>query len=435
MSRSGRPVEPFRLTASEAARAIARGRLTSETLVRSCLERIEAHEAKVQAWAFLDPALAIRRARMLDRTRRSYGPLHGIPIGLKDIIDTADMPTEYNSRIYRGYRPAADAACVARLREAGAIILGKTATSEFAGLSPAQTRNPHDFRHTPGGSSSGSAASVGDLMVPAALGTQTGGSTIRPAAYCGAHAFKPSYRRIPVSGVKLIAPSYDTLGIISRSVDDLALLDAVLSGERAGRLRDQPIETLRVAYCETPFWPQADKSTHRALKEVAASLQHAGARVTQVELPPEIVTLSEGFYIVVSAEAVWSLGREYRENKELISSVMRRLIGQGAVMDGDRIQEIRRVQTICSIEVDRIFDRYDVVLTPAGPGEAPRGRGLGNNEFNRMWTAMHLPCLTLPVGRGANGLPIGVQLVGRRGDDRRLLMIGKQIEKIVALRK
>lgn len=425
------PHEPSLLTATEAARLIAKGGLTAEALVRSCLKRIESREAKVRAWAFLDPDLAIRQARRLDRLSKPAGPLHGIPIGVKDIIDTADMPTEYNSAFYRGHRPRQDAECVARLRAAGAIILGKTATSEYAGLSPAPTRNPWDLRHTPGGSSSGSAASVGDGMVPLALGTQTGGSTIRPASWCGAAAFKPSYARASLRGVKSLAASYDTLGLIARSIDDLALLDSVVVGEPARALRPPPTRSLRIGYCETPFWDQADPSTRRAMKTTAEALRNAEVKVGKVELPDEVVTLSGGFYIVVSAEAAWALGPEYDENRHLLSRQTRSMIEIGRSTKAEDVQRIRAAQVRCSLAVDRLFDRYDALLTPAAPGEAPRGRELGNNEFNRMWTAMHLPCLAIPAGRGLKGLPIGIQLVGRCGSDRALLALGKRVEAVM----
>jgi Asp-tRNA(Asn)/Glu-tRNA(Gln) amidotransferase A subunit family amidase len=426
-----RPNEPYLLTATEAVRLIASGDLTAEALVRSCLERIESREPKLRAWAFLDPDLAIRQARTLDRLSEPVGPLHGIPIGVKDIVDTADMPTEYTSAFYRGHRPRKDAECIARLRAAGAVIHGKTATSEYDGLSPAPTRNPYDLRHTPGGSSSGSAASVGDYMVPLALGSQTGGSTIRPASWCGAAAFKPSYARASLRGVKSLAASYDTLGLIARSIDDLALLDSVVAGEPTRPLRQPASHGLRIGYCETPFWEQAEPSTRRAMKRTAEALRKADSNVERVDLPDEVVTLSDGFYVVVSAEAAWALGPEYNDNKHLLRPQTRRIIEVGRSTKPEHVQKIRAAQMRCALAVDRLFDRYDALLTPAAPGEAPRGRELGNNEFNRMWTAMHLPCLATPAGRGLNGLPIGIQLVGRCGSDRALLAIGKRVEAII----
>jgi amidase len=422
-------VESFRLTATEARRRLAARTLTAEALVRSCLERIAARESKVHAWAFIDPEGAMRRARQLDRLRHPAGALHGIPIGIKDIIDTADMPTQYNSPIYCGHRPRRDADCVARLRKAGAVILGKTQTSEFAYKSPAPTRNPHNSAYTPGGSSSGSAAGVADLMVPLALGTQTGGSTIRPASYCGVFAFKPSYHQISVHGVKSVSASYDTLGLFSRSIDDLALLHAVLTGNIVYRLRPRPAAGLRVGYCQTPFWHKAHPSTRRAMMRTAQALRKTGIAVDEVDLPAEVVELSNGFGVIQAVEAAWAFGREYRKHLKLLSGHMRELITRGLSIDADVVQRIRAVQVHSSFAVDRLFDHYDALLTPAAPGEPGRGNALGNNEFNRMWTALYLPCLTIPAGRGPNKLPVGVQLIGRRNNDTALFAVGERIAR------
>ena len=424
-------MEFYRLTATEARRRIAAHKLTAEALVRSCLERIEARESKVHAWAFIDPEDAMRRARQLDRVRHPAGALHGIPIGIKDIIDTANMPTQYNSPIYRGHQPRRDADCVSRLRKAGAVILGKTQTSEFAYKSPAPTRNPHNPVYTPGGSSSGSAAGVADLMVPLALGTQTGGSTIRPASYCGVFAFKPSYRQISVRGVKSVSASYDTLGLFSRSIEDLALLYAVLTDKAVHGLRARPAARLRVGYCQTPFWHKAHHSTRRAMMRTAQALRKTGIAVHEVDLPVEVVELSNGFSIIQAVEAAWAFGREYRKHENLLSSHMRELINRGLTVDADVVQRIRAVQVHCCFAVDRLFDEYDALLTPAAPGEPGRGTALGNNEFNRMWTALYLPCLTIPAGRGPNKLPVGVQLIGRRNNDGALFEIGQRIARSV----
>jgi Asp-tRNA(Asn)/Glu-tRNA(Gln) amidotransferase A subunit family amidase len=419
------------LGAVEAARLIAAGELSAEELVRACIDRISERERLVRAWAFLDPDYAIRQARRLDRAKSPTGPLHGVPVGIKDIIDTADMPTEYNSAAYKGHRPRRDAECVARLRAAGAVILGKTQTSEFAYLHPAPTRNPHDPTHTPGGSSSGSAAGVADGMMPLALGTQTGGSTIRPASYCGAFAFKPTFHRVPVRGVKSLAASFDTVGEIARSVEDLMLLDGVLAGD-AGRPEPRtPRRALRIGYCRTPFWDQAEASTRSVLSRAARRLRASGATVEEVDLPPEFAPLSDGFYVVTGVEAVWAFGPEYRDRRAKLSPVMRRLLEDGRRIDADDVQRVREVQMHCALAVDRLFDRYDALLTPAAPGEAEKGNALGNNVFNRPWTALHLPCLTIPAGKGPAGLPVGVQFIGRRGTDRALLGLGQRVAGIV----
>lgn len=421
--------EFWRLGAADAARRIAAGILTSEALVRSCLERIAARERDVRAWAYLDASRAIREARRLDRARQPLGPLHGIPVGIKDIIDTADLPTEYNSRIYRGHRPRRDAECVARLRAAGAIILGKTETSEFAYLSPARTRNPHELRHTPGGSSSGSAAAVADCMVPLALGTQTGGSTIRPAAYCGAFALKPTYDCVPLRGVKALAPSFDTLGCIARSVTDLALLYTALTGERATHTASR--RKLRIGYCETPFWNKAQSETRVVLARTARALSRSGVDIERVALPDEAVALNDGFYIVVAAEAVYALGAEYRAHKRLLSKEARRLVEMGFAVEAADIQDVHRAQMHCALALERAFDKFDALLTPSAPGEPERGRALGNNEFNRIWTALHLPCVSIPAGSGPAGLPVGVQLIGRRNGDGALLAVAERVAAVI----
>lgn len=420
-----------RLSATEAARRIARGDISAVDLVSDCLARIAQRERTVRAWAFLDPEQALRQARQRDRAKRPLGPLHGVPVGIKDIIDTADMPTEYNSAIYRGRRPRRDAECVARLRAAGAVILGKTHTSELAYLHPAPTRNPHNPRHTPGGSSSGSVAGVADFMMPLALGTQTGGSTIRPASYCGVAAFKPSYQRVPIGGVKSLAPSFDTIGEVARSVEDLMLLDAVLSGDAAARGPAAGKRRPRIGYCRTPFWAQTQGSTRSALSNTARALRAAGFIVEDVELPRAFEPLSDGFSAIAAVEAVWALGPEYRDHRMKLSLEARRLVENGAGLDADAVQRVRAVQMECALGVDRLFERYDALLTPAAPGEAEKGDAVGNNVFNRPWTAMQLPCLTLPAGTGPAGLPVGIQLVGRRNADRALLALGRRIAALI----
>lgn len=385
----------------------------------------------MRAWSYIDAAGALRRARALDRAGRSVGPLHGIPVGVKDIIDTADMPTEYGSGIYRMHRPAHDAVCVARLRAAGAVIIGKTKTSEFAYLSPADTRNPHNIRHTPGGSSSGSAAGVAAGMMPLALGTQTGGSTIRPAAYCGVYAFKPTYGCLSLAGVKSLANSYDTLGLITRSVDDLALLFGALNPNCLPRPR--PPARLRVGYCQTPFWRLAEPATRRVLRDTAQTLATAGAIVEHVVLPSEVEGLNAGFYVVTAMEATWALHNEFARRRSALSVQVRKLVTTGFGLDAAEVQRVRRLQSACALAIDRMFDRFDVLLTPAAPGEPERGNALGNNEFNRCWTALHLPCITVPAGEGAQGLPIGIQLVGRRGADAALLAMAARVAHLVAI--
>jgi amidase len=416
------------LSASDATRLIAEGNITSEALVTSCLEHIQSREPVVQAWAYLDPDLALAQARACDRTE-PLGPLHGVPVGVKDIIETGDMPTEYGSAIYPGHRPQDDAICIARARAAGAVILGKTVSTEFAYLSLAKTCNPHNPDHTPGGSSSGSAAAVGDSMVPLAFGTQTGGSTIRPAAYCGAFGFKPTYNRVALTGIKPLSVSFDTLGMMARSVDDIALLDAALTGATTLEPQMSQSRSPRVGFCQTPFWDETEESTRRALADALAAHDANGVAVDEVALPEEISEVSAGHGLVMSVEAAFAFDREYREHRDGLSEHLRQLVEAGRAVAPNDVQRFHRVQVMCALAVDRLFDDHDVILTPNCPGEAEKGHAVGNNVFNRIWTAMHMPCLTIPSSTGPLGLPVGVQLVGRAGRDRKLLAFARQISE------
>ena len=333
------PPEPNELTAAEAARRIARGRLSSEALVAACLERIAAREPEVQAWAFLDAGLALGQARALDR-EPPRGPLHGVPVGIKDIFDTADMPTEYNSPIYRGHRPQWDAACVALLRRAGCVILGKTVTTEFASVHPARTRNPRNRAHTPGGSSSGSAASVADHMVPLALGTQTGGSTIRPAAFCGTVGCKPSFNSINRAGLKFAAESLDTIGLFAHSVEDAALGLHVLSGRALPGFEQAPARKPRIGVCRTPRWQDADAATRAMIEQAAARLAKAGARVADFELPQGCAQLFDDHAKIMDYETARALAWEYQNHPGQISASLRPRLEEGwrlprATYDGD----------------------------------------------------------------------------------------------------
>ena len=308
------------ITGSEAARRLAASETTSEALVAACLERIAERDEQVRAWAFIDRAAALAQARSLDRApRRSR--LHGVPFGIKDIIDTADLPTEYNSAIYRGHRPKADAACVTLLKQAGCVILGKTVTTEFANNHPSQTRNPHNGAHTPGGSSSGSAAAVADFMVPLALGTQTGGSVIRPAAYCGAYAIKPSFGAINRAGTKFLAESLDTIGIFARCAGDLALAMEVLTGRAGTR---PPAGAPRIGLCRTPRWSLADAATQANVEQAARALERAGAAVRDFELPAGSAELFDRHKVIMGYETARALGWEYRNHRSELSATLKR---------------------------------------------------------------------------------------------------------------
>lgn len=407
------------LTVTEIVAKIAAGEMTCEAVTRDCIERIIAREPVVKAWVKFNPELALAQAHALDREPRR-GPLYGVPIGIKDVIDTFDMPTEMGSPIYRGYRPTADAACVALLRRAGAVILGKTATCELAGMAPAATTNPHDPAHTPGGSSSGSAAAVADVMVPAALGTQTGGSVLRPSSFCGVFGYKPTYNTFNKAGLKPAAESIDTIGWIARSIEDIALLTAVL-----GMDEPQPLRSIsaapRIGLCRTELWDAAQPETKSAVENAAAALSKAGAVVRDVDLPGEFTglpALARG--TINHFERAACMAFEWDNHRGALSPQMRRYIENGLKTSRvDYVAAWRRVEQ-CRTLLLKVFDGIDVLLTPCVPGEAPKGlASTGDPSMQAMWTALHTPTMTLPTHRGPNNLPVGIQLVAQRyGDDR-----------------
>ncbi|MBC7781576.1 MAG: amidase [Proteobacteria bacterium] len=412
---------PNQISAIQAAREIAAGRLTSEALVRACLGRIAERDPTVLAWAFLNPDLALEQARACDRGPKR-GVLHGVPVGVKDVIDTVDMPTAYNSPIYAGHRPRADAACVAAVRRAGAVILGKTETTEFANNHPARTRNPHNLSHTPGGSSSGSAAAVADYMVPFAFGTQTGGSTIRPAAFCGIVGYKPTFNTINRGGMKFVAESLDTIGTHARSVEDAALLACAASGRpmpEFSRFKGKP----KVGVYRTPHWDKTDERTRMLLADVVDKLRAAGWTVVDADLPPQAVAIYDANSTIMQFEEAYSLGYEFDVHRAQLSEDLTARIERGRATSRDLYERaIDVVLEVGAMFVDA-FRSVDVLLTPSAPGEAPFGlTTTGNALFNRNWTTLGLPCVTIPVGQGPKGLPLGVQFVGPyRGDSTVLL--------------
>ncbi len=386
----------------------------------ACLARIVERDGQVQAWAYLEPDYALAQARELDRSPRR-GLLHGVPVGIKDVLDTADLPTEYNSSIYRGHRPRADASCVMALRQAGAVILGKTVSTEFAYSNPSKTRNPHNPAHTPGGSSSGSAAAVADFMVPAALGTQTGGSVIRPAAYCGAVGCKPSFGLVNRAGLKMQAESLDTIGAFARHPEDLALVLEALSG-RAPPDFGAAIERPRVGLCRTPRWSDADAATHANLEAAAQRLAQAGARVQSFDLPQGSETLFDRHEAIQGFEAARALAWEYATYPDELSVIIKSRLDAGRKVKRSEYDEVLAVARGCRQALADQMREFDFLLTPSAPSEAPASLdSTGDPVFNRAWTLLGVPCVTLPHGSGAHGLPLGVQLVGAFDADMALL--------------
>lgn len=417
------------ISASDASVAIAAGKLTSEALVTACLERVRQRESEVRAWAHIDPDLALREARSRDReTPKSR--LHGIPVGVKDVIDTCDMPTEYGSPIYRGHRPACDAACVAQVRELGGVILGKTVSTEFATRDPNKTRNPHNSGHTPGGSSSGSAAAVADCMVPIAFGTQTSSSIIRPAAFCGVVGYKPTFNLINRAGLKFLSESLDTLGTLTRTIPDAALMAEELSGMPPTSFDHVPALKPRIGLCRTPYWNRADAASQANFERAAQALAAAGARVHELVLEDEFAALAETQVTVSSYEFFRALTHERTRFPQLISpSLTARIAGGGKVTRG-QYEEGLALAGRCRKRVADAFRNCDVLLAPSAPGEAPRGlESTGDPIFGLTWTLLLLPCLTLPYGKGPSGLPLGVQLVAPHGADAALFLNAEWVRR------
>ena len=412
--------------AAETARSIAEGRTTSEEAVASCLARIAKREATVRAWAWLDPDHALAEARARDAAR-PLGPLHGVPVGVKDIFDTADMPTQMGSPIYRGHRPAADAAAVAILRAAGAVILGKTVTAEFAGTHPGPTTNPHDAARTPGGSSQGSAAGVADFMMPVALGTQTGGSVLRPSSFCGIVGFKPSFGTFNRAGIKFAAESLDTIGLHARALEDVALLRDVLTGREPGGIAALA-RPPRIGLCRTPLWHLAEPETVAAIDGAAAAVRAAGAAVDEVRLPAAFDTLADARRAINDHERARAMAHEWRTDRDRLSPALRKTVEAGlAVPHAEYRAALARTRD-CRHLLDWLFDDWDALLAPAVNGEAPLGLGhAGDPAFQALWTMLHVPAITLPTHRGPNAMPVGIQLVARRGEDDLLLSVAEWV--------
>ncbi len=414
------------LSATDIVRGIAWGTFTCEAVTRACLARVADQEPVVQAWTNFDPDAALAQARALDRAT-TRGPLHGLPIGVKDVLDTFDMPTEMGSPIYRGNRPPADAACVALVRAAGAVILGKTVTCEFAGVTAGPTTNPHDAAHTPGGSSSGSGAAVADCMVPVAFGTQTGGSVLRPASYCGVIGYKPTYNAFNRFGVKPAAEGLDTIGLIARTLDDVALVRAVLLGETPAPLGPAPAAP-RVGFTRTHLWANAQPETVDAVEDAARRLDEAGAAVVDITLPDAFAGLGHAREIVNDYERAMGMAHEWHHHRGDISERLRKIIERGlGIAHADYVAAVRLAER-CRGELDGVFAKADVLLAPCVRGEAPEGlHHTGDPAFQAIWTLLHTPTLTLPTAVGPNGLPVGIQLVGPRYADARLLAISQWI--------
>ena len=424
------PDAPACPTARAMAAAMAAGTTTALDAVRACLDRVAARDAAIGAWMVLDEAGATAQARRIDKARGlgdRLGPLAGIPVAVKDNIDTADLPTGYGSLIYDGHRPVADAACVTQLRNAGAVVLGKTVTTEFAYYRPGKTANPHNPEHTPGGSSQGSAAAVGAGMVPLAFGTQTAGSVIRPAAFCGVVGYKPSWGLIPRQGVKVLSDWLDTVGVFARDVADAAFFVATLTGRSLQP--DGAGGPYRIAVLREPYPNSVEPEAVRVLDQTMVALEAAGHTVFDLPTPAPLQGLPRLQRLVMAYDMSRSLGHERRTHEGSLSPILKSLIDEGSGMSGRAYDAALASVREVIRDIDGVFGAADVILSPPAPGEAPRGlQATGDAAFNRTWTLLQLPCLTVPVGTGPNGLPVGVQLAARSGQDALLLAAGAATE-------
>ncbi len=418
------------LTATEAAAKIAKSEITSVALVEACLDRIAERDAALNhPWAFVDREIALAQARERD-TGPAKGPLHGVPVGVKDVIDTFDMPTEYGSAQHKGHRPEKDSATVAAARAAGAVILGKTATTEFASPWQCGVRNPHDPERTPGVSSSGSAAAVADVQVPLAYGTQTGGSTICPASYCGIYGFKASLDGLDRAGIRHVKLGIDTLGLFARSLDDLVLFRAGLTGEKFSPLAGAFAGRLRIAVCRTPQWKDASPETMAALETAAKKLGAAGAAVAELDLPHGFDEVMGAFRTLTTTENHRTLLDEINRGEATLNPWIREGLAAARQTGATDYEFAKMGAGFYRRRYAAAFENCDAILTPSAQGEAPKGlTGVSMGAFNSFWTWMYGPCVNLPAFTGPNGMPVGIQLVAREGDDARLLAVASAVER------
>ncbi len=427
---------PNALSAVEAAAKISKGVLSSVDLVKACLARIDESEGQLHAWAHLDAEHALAQAEEMDTIRRAgrpIGPLHGVPVALKDIIDTRDFPTERGTSIFAGRKPQSDAALVERLREAGAVILGKTVTTEFAFMHPAATRNPHNPEYSPGGSSSGSAAAVAAFNVPLAIGTQTNGSVIRPASYCGTYGFKPTRGVISRRGVLQTSKSLDQVGVFGRTLEDVALLTDVIGAydpsDQLSYARPRPkmlqgcrakagVEPVFVWF-DMPFNDRLSDDAREGIDEVINAL---GARVEKVSISENMSDLVDVQRIIHEYEICHHLEKEFSDHWDQLSTSLQPIVERGRKISDGQYEDALEVMVSGAAYFDEFFRDYDAVIAPSASGEAPKfGNGTGDPIFCTIWTLCGLPSLNLPLLVGGHGLPIGVQLIGASEEDDRLL--------------
>jgi Asp-tRNA(Asn)/Glu-tRNA(Gln) amidotransferase A subunit family amidase len=423
------------LTAIEAAERIGSGDISAEEYTGACLDHIAAVDDKVHAFVHLDAKEALAQARVLDERRRNgkaIGPLHGVPVAIKDIFDTGDYPTECGSPMLKGRQPMRDCTAVARLREAGAVIIGKSVTTEFAYFHPGATRNPHDLERTPGGSSSGSAAAVAAGMVPLAIGSQTNGSVIRPAAFCGVYGYKPTHGTISRHGALILSHALDHVGVFARSLPDAALILEVLAGydpqdsdTRAvaapaflDTVVEEPPLPPRFAFVQTPIWDKVDADARAVLEALVGRF---GDQARAVALGDSFAGAWDDHRAIMAADMAHNLRPVLERGEAASSKALRDFLLEGAKVAAVRYLAARDAARRYGDAIAEIFKEYDAIITPASVGVAPKGTATGSPVFCSLWTLTGLPALSLPLLTGEGGMPLGVQLIGERGDDARLL--------------
>jgi Asp-tRNA(Asn)/Glu-tRNA(Gln) amidotransferase A subunit family amidase len=417
------------LTATELAQKIANRELTSEAVVRDCLDRIEARDADIMAWKHINTDAALLQAKALDATS-PIGPLHGVPVGIKDILDTSDMPTEYGSSLFQGHQPQADCHTVAALRKAGAVILGKTVTTEFASPYPTFTLNPHDLKSTPGVSSSGSAAAVADFMVPLSNGTQTGGSVIRPAALCGIYGYKASLHELDPSGIQMWKPNIDTLGNFARSLEDIALMRAALRNEPQRPLSLGNDHSPRIGICRTGQWPAAGPENIRMFEIISNMLEEIGIEVEEITFPDQFEDVLAAHMVVVGADSMNAFPNSVTSQIGMVNPWTRARHAEAQKLTEKDISDAHRIAAVARKELDAVFEKFDILLTPCAEGEAtPDHTAMSPPSFNSLWTLMHVPCVSLPAFVGPNDMPVGLQVIGHLNNDHRTLALSSWLEK------
>ena len=425
-------METWQLTAAQASARMADGILSSEDYTRAFLERSAQRDPEVKAWTWIDPQAAIACARERDREPRR-SPLHGIPYGVKDVINTRNAPTQHNSPLYEGHRPGEDANCVAVLHALGAVMMGKTDTLEFAsgGRRPL-TRNPHNLAYTPGGSSSGSGAAVAAGMVPLALGTQTGGSTIRPAAFCGIHGMKPSYGRISFEGIKHYSVHLDTVGLYGRCIDDLWLLAQAYRLVDIAALEAPAPSALKIGVCETPMWSLASPDAQAALHRAAELMSRAGVTMKPLVLSSRFDTMTELQDVLMHEGGRAAFLPDYLRSRHALHPDFVAKVENERGFHAAQMREVIDAVAARRVELEAQMHGFDAVLTLSAPGEATLGiASQGQATFNRIWTALGVPCINLPGLLGSTGLPIGVQLIQRRYEDERLLQVASALSPLL----